>query len=199
LRKQLLRAAIRELVARRDGGQLVFTVHWTGGTCTPLSVNKRATPVGSRTDPSLTELVRRLVESLSDGEIARILNMKKLMTARDLRWTQDRVEAFRTTHPIKRTKQVADPDFLTGQQARDYLRIGYHGLTTLVRRGLVRTNQVTDFAPWRLSRAELDSQPVQEFVKVLKATGRPPAQGGSPEGQQLLFPEKSRTPRKDAL
>jgi hypothetical protein len=46
-----------------------------GGTCTPVNVAKRATPVGSRTDPSLTELVRMLAESLSDGEIARILNM----------------------------------------------------------------------------------------------------------------------------
>jgi DNA invertase Pin-like site-specific DNA recombinase len=199
LRKQLLRAAIHEVVARRDVGQLMFTVHWAGGTCTQLSVNKRATPVGFRTDPSLTELVRTLAESLGDGEIARILNMKKLMTPRDLRWTQDRVEAFRSVHRIKRTKQVNDPEALTGQQARDYLGIGYHGLTTLVRRGLIRTNQVTDFAPWRLSRVDLDSEPVQVFVKVLKATGRAPPEGESPEGQQLLFPEKSRTPRKDAL
>lgn len=166
---------------------------------TQLSVNKRATPVGFRTDPSLMELVRTLAESLGDGEIARILNMKKLMTPRDLRWTQDRVEAFRSVHRIKRTKQVNDPDVLTGQQARDYLGIGYHGLMALVRRGLIRTNQMTDFAPWRLSRVELDSEPVQVFVKVLKATGRAPPEGESPEGQQLLFPEKSRTPRKDAL
>jgi DNA invertase Pin-like site-specific DNA recombinase len=199
LRKQLLRAAIREVVAQRDGGQLAFTVHWAGGTCTRLSVNKRATPVGSRTDPSLTELVRMLAESLGDGEIARILNMKKLTTPRDLRWTQDRVESFRSAHRIKRIKPVADPQVFTGQQARDYLGIGYHGLTALVRRGLVRTNQVTDFAPWRLSRSELDSRPVQAFVKVLKATGRLPPEGGSPKGQQPLFPEKSSTPRKDAL
>jgi hypothetical protein len=199
LRKQLLRIAIREVVACREGGHLHFTVHWVGGTCTQLNVNKRATPVGSRTDPSLTELIRMLAESLGDGEIARILNMKKLMTARDLRWTQDRVEAFRSAHLIKRTKHVADSDALTGQQARDYLGIGYHGLIRLVRRGLIRTNQVTDFAPWRLSRSELDSEQVQTFVKTLKRTGRPPSEGESPEGQQPLFPDKSTHPQKDAL
>lgn len=199
LRKQLLRAAIREVVARRDGEKLAFTVHWAGGTCTQLTIKKRVTPVGSRTDPSLTELVRTLAESLDDGDIARILNLKKMTTPRDLHWTQDRVQAFRSAHRIKHTKTVANPDVLTGQQAREYLGVGYHGLMTMVRRGIIHTNQVTDFAPWRLSRTELDSEPVQAFVKILKATGRPPSEGGSPQGQRLLFPEKPTIPRKGAL
>ena len=49
-----------------------------------VSIKKRATPVGCRADPSLVELVRGLAETLADGEIARILNMKKLTTPRDL-------------------------------------------------------------------------------------------------------------------
>lgn len=199
LRKQLLRVAIREVVVRREGGQLAFTVHWAGDTCTRLNVTKRATPVGSRTDSSLVELVRRLAETLGDGEIARVLNMKKLWTPRDLHWTKDRVHAFRSAHHIKQCKTANDPDVLTGQQARDYLGIGYHGLVALVRRGAIHTNQVTDFAPWRLSRAELDSQQIRALVAILKATGRLPPDGGSPQNQQLLFPEKSTHPRKDAL
>jgi len=47
LRKQLLRAAIVEVVVQRDGGQLAFTIHWAGNTCTNLTVQKRATPVES--------------------------------------------------------------------------------------------------------------------------------------------------------
>jgi hypothetical protein len=187
LRKQLLRVAIREVVVRRDGGQLALTVHWAGDTCTQLSVNKRATPVGSRTDPSLTELVRKLADTLDDGEIARILNMKKLRTPRDLRWTRDRVQSFRTRHHIKQSQQASDPNILTGQQARDYLGIGYNGLMALVRRGVIHINQVTDFAPWRVPRAELDSEPVQALVKVLKTSGRLPPQAGSPQSQQQLF------------
>ena len=136
---------------------------------------------------------------LGDGEIARILNMKKLKTPRDLPWTSDRVQAFRSAHHIKQTKPVVDPNVLTGLQARAYLGIGYGELMTLVRRGLVHTNQVTDFAPWRLNRAELDSAPVQAFVKVLKATGHGPPEGGLSEGQQPLFPAISTTPGKGAL
>ena len=200
LRKQLLRIAIREIVTVRDGGQLALTIHWAGDTCTRASVNKRATPVASSsTDPSLPRLVRRLAQTLADGQIARILNMKKLRTPRDLTWTQDRVRAFRSAHRIKQATKSDNPNILTGQQARDYLGIGYHGLTALVRRAAIRTNQVTDFAPWRISRSQLDSPAVQALVKTLKEKGHLPPEGGSPLSQRELFVEKSTTPRKGAL
>jgi DNA invertase Pin-like site-specific DNA recombinase len=190
LRKQLLRVAIVEVTVQRDGAQLAFMIHWAGNTCTKLAVQKRATPVGSKADPSLTELVAELADSLDDGEIARILNMKKLFTPRELAWTKDRVHAFRSHHRIRQGRLAPDPDVLTGQQARDYLGIGYHGVTALIRRGAIHTNQVTDFAPWRISRAELDSERVQYLVRVLKKTGRLPPEGGSPPHQQALFSEK---------
>jgi len=193
LRKQPLRVAIVEVVAQRDDGQLVFTIHWAGNTCTKLTVQKRATPVGSRADASLTKLVGKLADTLDDAEIARILNMKKLLTPRDLTWTKDRVRAFRSNHRIRQGKHPPNPGLLTGQQARDYLGIGYHGLTALVRRGAIHTNQVTDFAPWRISRTELDSESVQALVKVLKRTGRLPTEGGSPQNQLQLFTVKSTT------
>jgi hypothetical protein len=158
LRKQLLRVAIREVVVRREDRQLLFSLHWAGDTCTQLSVTKRATPIGFRADPSLTELVRKLADTLNDGEIARILNMKKMTTPRGLRWSQDRVKSFRSNHHIKKCRKPDCPDVLTGQQARDYLGIGYHGLTALVRRGVIHTNQVTDFAPWRISRRSLPGE-----------------------------------------
>lgn len=196
LRKQLLRVAIREVVVRLDAEsrQLKITVHWAGDACTSVAVTKRATPVGSKADSSLTELVHELAQSLDDGEIARILNMKKMTTPRGLRWSQDRVKAFRSHHHIRQGKQGGDHDVLTGQQARDYLGIGYNGLMALVRRGVVHTNQVTDFAPWRIKRAELDSEPVKTLVAALKARGRLPPEGESPQGQGRLFPTKSTPP-----
>lgn len=199
LRKQLLRAALREVVVKRDDDRLAFTLHWVGDACTQLSIKKRATPVGSRTDPSLIELVRELADTLDDGEIARILNMKKLATPRGLSWTSDRVASFRSHNRIKLGHRADDPNVLTGQQTRDYLGIGYNGLMALVRRGAIITNQVTDFAPWRISKAQLDSEPVRSLVAHLKEHGRLPPAGGSPEGQRELFSVKTTTPRKGAL
>jgi DNA invertase Pin-like site-specific DNA recombinase len=204
LRKQLLRSAIREIVVihKSDDQQLEFTIHWEGDACTQLTVKKRATPVGSRTDGSLVELITKLCPTLDDGEIARILNMKELLTPRDLPWTKDRVKSFRAHHRIRKTKQTFAEDVLTGQQARQYLGIGYNGLLALIRRGLLHTHQLTDFAPWRIPRAELDSEEVQKLVRVLKKTGRCPAGRGSPEtqnSQTSLFPSKSRLLQEEAL
>ncbi len=200
----MLRSAIREIVVlhKPDNQQLKFTIHWEGDACTQLTVKKRATPVGSRTDGSLIELVTKLSPSLGDGEIARILNMKKLLTPRGLSWTMDRVQSFRAHHRIRKAKQAAPEDVLTGQQAREYLGIGYNGLLALIRRDVVHTHQVTDFAPWRIPRAELDSEEVQELVRILKKTGRCPAGRGSPdsrESQDSLFPGKQGTLQKEAL
>jgi hypothetical protein len=135
LRKQLLRSAIREIVVihKPDDRQLEFTIHWEGDACTQLIVKKRATPVGSRTDGSLIELVTKLCPSLGDGEIARILNMKKLLTPRGLPWTMDRVQRFRIHHGIRKPKPAPREDVLTGQQARQYLGIGYNGLLNSIR------------------------------------------------------------------
>ena len=199
LRKQLLRAAIVEVIVQREGGQLAFTIHWAGNTCTKLAVQKRATPVGSKADASLTELIAKLADALDDAQIARVLNMKKLRTPRDLPWNKDRVGAFRSHHRIRQGKRVADSDVLTGQQARGYLGVGYHGLVALIRRGAIHTNQVTDFAPWRISRAELDSERVQKLVALLKKTGRLPADGESPQEQQSLFSAKSTNTQQGAF
>lgn len=196
LRKQLLRTAIREIIVihKPDERRLEFTIHWQGDACTQLAVKKRATPVGSTTERSLVELVTRLTASLGDGEIARILNMKKLLTPRGLRWSMDRVQRFRAQHGIRKPHpQVTAEDILTGQQARQYLGIGYNGLLALMRRGLIHTHQVTDFAPWRIPRAELDSSEVQKLVRVLKTTRRCPVDRGSPHDQESLFPVESGT------
>ena len=203
LRKQLLRTAIREVVVKREGPQLIFTIHWEGDTCTSLAVRKRKTPIGSKADPSMIELVTQLAGTCTDPEIARILNMKQLPTPKNLRWTKDRVQAFRHRHHISLYKGKKDPDILTGQQARDYLEIGYHGLMALVRRGVIDTRQITDFAPWRIRRAQLDAEPVQLLVKILKAKGKLPPRaataGESPLRQTQLFSNISTTTTKGVL
>ena len=166
----------------------------------PEPVKEDAHGTGPRREKALEAALQQIEKSygkgsimkLGDGEIARILNMKKLSTPRGLRWTQDRVQAFRAHHRIRKAKQrAAAEDVLTGQQAREYLGIGYNGLVALIRRGVLHTNQVTDFAPWRIPRAELDSEQAQDLVRALKANGRLPPDRGSPDFQASLFPEKS--------
>jgi DNA invertase Pin-like site-specific DNA recombinase len=193
LRKQLLRTTIHEIVVTHDQDRqrLEFTIHWEGDVCTGLTVKKRKTPVGSKAAQSLVETIKELSQTLDDAQIARILNMKKILTPRDLRWTKDRVQRFRHQRGIRQKRQPPDDDrFLTCQQAREYLGVGYNSLLGLIRRGVLHNYQVTDFAPWRIPREELDSEEVQSLVRILKATGRLPKEG-YPQNQTCIFQEKS--------
>ena len=75
---------------------------------------------------------------------------------------------------------------MTMNQVQAHLGIGHNAVLALARRGAITPNQITDFAPWRVSPAEVHSEEVQRLVKVLKETGRLP-RGGSPKDQPGLF------------
>ena len=81
---------------------------------------------------------------------------------------------------------------MTMTGAQDYLALSHNAMLGLVRAGAVSTNQITEFAPWRVAREELDSEHVQYMVRVLKATGRLP-KGGSPKNQLTLFDDHKTT------
>jgi DNA invertase Pin-like site-specific DNA recombinase/IS30 family transposase len=189
LKKRILRAAIHEiLVAHEPETQrLEVTIHWQGGVHTRVHVKKRATPVGRKTDPELIDLVRGLVAEVSDAELARILNMKKLRSPHGHTWTQDRVRNFRRWHRLRRSKKDDTPsDTLSMKEAADYLGISHNGLLGLERLGAIARNQATDFAPWRVSQQKLDSKDVKRLVSHLKRFGRLP-KGGCPKNQKKLF------------
>ena len=190
LKKKLLRTVIREIVVAHepDHQRIEVIIHWQGGTHTQLHVKKRATPIGSKAAASLIKTVRTLAETLGDAEIARVLNMQKLRTPRDLPWTQDRACNFRRHHKIRLGEpRKKDHNILTGQQAAEYLGISRNGLLGLIRLGAVDKNQVTDFAPWRISKTQLDSDQIQSLVRFLKREGRLPTGPLPSIAQQNLF------------
>ena len=191
LKKRLLRAAVNEIVVTHqpDNHRLELVIHWQGGVHTCIHVEKRASPKGSRADPGLVETVRTLA-SLTDDEIARILNMKHIPTPRGLRWSQDRVRSFRAQHHVQHQPAPDDADFLTGQQASLRLGVSRHGLDALIRIGVLHNVQTIDFAPWRIPRAEVESERVREVVRVIKANRVLPKNfklGGCPSDQSELF------------
>jgi len=191
LKKRVLRAAVFEIVATHQAKeqQLELTIHWQGGAHTRLLVKKRVTPIGSKTDPSLIETIKTLAsQGLSDAEITRILNMKETATPRGERWSHDRVAAFRKTHRIK-IASSPDDGYLTGKQVAEHFGISRHGVEGLLRVGALHNHQTIDFAPWRIARAEVESEKVARLVEHLKRTGRLPRHGGCPENQLPLTPD----------
>lgn len=75
---------------------------------------------------------------------------------------------------------------MSQREAATYLGVNYHALKQLERWGHICSGRVTEFAPWRIPRRQLDSEIVQQLVKVLKDKGRFP-KGGLSNFQPTLF------------
>jgi hypothetical protein len=177
LKKRILRTVLEEVIVTHDveRSELDVVLHWKGSVHTRVRVAKKPTLRGNKADPSLV-----------DAEIARILNMKKMRSPRGLLWTQSRVQDFRRYQRIHSPNKACEGQFLTGQQAMESLGVSRNALFALLRRGAIHNGQVTDFAPWRIDRNELESDEVQELVAFMKKHGRFP-KGGSPRNQPGLF------------
>ncbi len=191
LKKTLLRAAIHEIMIKESGElvgsnrqsrRLELTIHWKGGVHSTSELLRFPSPKASR-EVSVLELIKRLSAAAhSDSEIALVLNRRRLTTTR---WTKDKVTEFRKHNGIN-SAQSSD-DALSMNGASKYLGVSSIALRTLVERGLIRKNQVAEFAPWRVSRHELDSPGVRSLVATLKATGRFPPKEGCAKNQMTLF------------
>ena len=76
-RKRILRAALTEIIVRRDGPIIHAILHWQGGDHTELQVKQRLNAVG-RHNPRIPDdtiaLVRELARLMPDRQIARLLN-----------------------------------------------------------------------------------------------------------------------------
>jgi AraC-like DNA-binding protein len=185
LKKQLLRAAIQEIMVTPQEGQLEVTIHWQGDVHTQVYVKRPVRTAGQPLEP-IEKLIRELAQQLSDEEIARILNLKKFETPGALRWTRDRVCNFRRQRKIKAAPKTTTQDTMTMSEIRKHLGISQSSVESLARLGAITTNQITEFAPWRVARTEVESERVQDLVRHLKRTGRLP-KGGCRQTQPGLF------------
>ena len=102
-RKRILRAALTEIVVRRDGAIIHAVLHWQGGDHTELQVKQRLNAAG-RHNPRIPDdtiaLVRELARLMPDRQIARLLNRTGVETGHGNAWTQERVCGFRNHHDI---------------------------------------------------------------------------------------------------
>ncbi|MEO6593534.1 MAG: hypothetical protein ABIP94_02135 [Planctomycetota bacterium] len=171
-KKRILRAAIVKILVKPldDQPLLEIVIHWQGGIHTRCQVD-RPTRTRAEISKSIEDLVRQLAEGLDDRELARVLNMNGTTTPSGLRWTQDRIRDYRKQHHIQAPSQNTAQGFLTMNQVMQRLDLSHNGLLALVRLGLLDTNQVAPFAPWRIRPESLDSEALQQAVAQLAKIG----------------------------
>jgi hypothetical protein len=94
------------------------------------------------------------------------------------------VREFRKQNRISGPSNTDARDTLTMNQVQSQLGLSHNAVLGMVKLGLLAPNQIAPFAPWRVSRAQLDSDDVRRAVAQLKTTRRLP-KGGDPHFHSL--------------
>lgn len=171
MRKGVIRTVIEEIIADIDNEKslILLNIHWVGGIHTRLEVKKNKTGEhGKSTDKTTVELVRELAKSLSDKDIAPILNRLKLKTGKDNNWTRDRVRFLRNHNQIPAYDGKKETDQITLEEAAERLGICAQSVMSLIKKQIIRAKQICTYAPWSISIKELEREEVKDAVKDIK-------------------------------
>src|SRR5215470_7841497 len=158
IRKRILRAALNEIIVRRDGAIIHAVLHWQGGDHTELHVKQRLNAAG-RYNPRIPDdtitLVRELARLMPDRQIARLLNRIGIATGHSNAWTQERVRGFRGHHDIAifRDGEWAERGEITLEAAAKLIGVCNMTALRMLRRGDIKGRQPCAGAPWVI-RAE---------------------------------------------
>ena len=160
-RKRILRAALSEVVVRRDGAVIHAVLHWQGGEHTELSVTQRLNAVG-RPNPHIPDdtkaLMLELARLMPDRQIARLLNRTGVVTGHGNAWTQERVRSFRHHHDIAgfRDGEWAERGEISLEYAANIVGVCTMTALRMLRRGDIKGRQACPGAPWVIKASDLD-------------------------------------------
>jgi hypothetical protein len=163
-RKRIVRAALREIVVRIEGGVIEMVLHWQGGDHTALELKMNAAGKHRWTVPEDTlTLVRELARLMPDRQIARLLNRAGKPTGRGNGWTQARICSFRSHHGIAvhRTSEWAERGEITLEAAAQIMDVSVMTALRMARLGIIEGRQVCYGAPWAFKAADIAAYRMQ--------------------------------------
>ncbi len=177
LKKRIVRLLVEEIVATAtaEPPQVTLGMHWKGGKHTQLIVRKnRAGGHRYCTDRAVIDVVRDLAHSLSDGEIARILNRLGCRTGQQNSWTAARVASLRDGHQIPAVDRTASAKLLTIVDAATALGVSPMTIRRLITGKVLPATQPVPYAPWAIRREDLALEQVQRAAEAVKQGRRLP-------------------------
>ena len=161
-RKRLIRAVMREVVARVEDDQVQLLLHWQGGDHTRLTVRKnRRGQTRWAVEPEMVDLIRTCARLMPDKAIAGMLNRTGKRTGRLNGWTQSRVRGFRNTHGIAVyvEGEWAARGEVTLTEAARMLDLSPMTVLRRIRAGIIPAEQYCKGAPWVIKRQDIENQP----------------------------------------
>ena len=191
IKKKIIRTVVEEVIVNLDvSGILKFIIHWKGGCHTEFEMPKPPAGVGLKTSIEDLEIIRKMAARYGDADIARVLNKLGRKTATGKRWSALRVETIRGKYTITgHTQKVEPPDIFSLGRAAKYLGVSQTTIKRLAANGTLKKEQAVPWAPWEISRADLESEKIQGIVRVLRDTGKLSFEGVDSKSQNQLFPE----------
>jgi hypothetical protein len=185
-RKRIIRAVLREVMARVEDDQIQLLLHWQGGDHTRLTVRKnRRGQTRWTVEPETIDLIRACARLMPDKAIAGMLNRTGKRTGRLNGWTQSRVRGFRNAHGIAvyMDGEWAERGEVTLTEAAGMLDLSPMTMLRWIRAGVIPAEQYCKGAPWVIKRRDVERQQLVERVKISRK-GPSPA---DPDQQTLIF------------
>ena len=185
-RKRIIRAVLREVMARVEDDQIQLLLHWQGGDHTRLTVRKnRRGQTRWTVEPETIDLIRACARLMPDKAIAGMLNRTGKRTGRLNGWTQSRVRGFRNAHGIAVyvDGEWAERGEVTLTEAARILDLSPMTVLRWIRAGIIPAEQYCKGAPWVIKRRDVERQQLVERVKMSRK-GPSPA---DPDQQTLIF------------
>jgi len=179
LRKQILRAALEEIVVRVDDGKIGFKLHWKGGQHTALEVAKnRSGEHRWKTSVETEQLVRQLARLLPDAKIAGQLNRLGIRSAKGHTWTELRICNFRGQQkiPIYREHERAERGELLLQEAVTQLGVGKMTVIRLIKDNVLPARQICPGGPYVIQQHDLGLPAVRRAIANGRAVSPDPRQ-----------------------
>ena len=185
-RKRIIRAVLREVMARVEDDQIQLLLHWQGGDHTRLTVRKnRRGQTRWTVEPETIDLIRACARLMPDKAIAGMLNRTGKRTGRLNGWTQSRVRGFRNAHGIAVyvDGEWAERGEVTLTEGARMLDLSPMTVLRWIRAGIIPAEQYCKGAPWVIKRRDVERQQLVERVKMSRK-GPSPA---DPDQQTLIF------------
>lgn len=159
-KKRVLRAVLKEIVARADGDTVQLVLHWQGGAHTEVQFPKTRPGQHRYVVPTDTiELIRALARIQPDGMIASILNRMKMTTPHGKPWSTSAVCSARNHHDIA-VYSEADRlarGALTVNEVAVRLRVSPTTVLRMIRQRRISATQACANAPWILRQEEVEA------------------------------------------
>ena len=175
LKQRITRILIREIVADVDepAGEIVLTIHWTGGRHSDLRVKKNQTGHHSRcTSIEAIEIIRQMAGRFPDEQIAATLNRLGLKTGSGNNWVELRIRTARSYYDFPSYDPQLRQSMLTLEGASEKLGVSHKIVRRLIDSKMIPATQVVPWAPWEIPVESIESEQVLREVAALKRGSR---------------------------